>query len=79
MPDLQEGLGVKNMPDLVRKETHGIFETENPTKYQIRKYKRHEKELDDNCNATFMYVCNDLMSRITKNYSGEKGRGQINR
>ena len=44
MHDVQEGLRVK-------------FETENLTKDQIRKYKRREKELDHNCNATFVYVC----------------------
>ena len=31
MIDVQEGLGVKNISDLVRKEIHGIFETKNPT------------------------------------------------
>ena len=75
MHNVKEGLGVKNMFDLVRKEIYGIFETKNPTKVQIRKYKRFEKELDDNCNATFVYVCSDLMSRIMKNYRREKRRG----
>ena len=68
MYDVQEGIGVKNMSDLVRKEIRGIFRTKNPTKDQIRKYKRHEKELDHNSTATFMYVRSDLMSRIIKNY-----------
>ena len=27
MNDIQKGLGIKNMSDLVRKELHGIFET----------------------------------------------------
>ena len=40
--DVQNGLGVKNMFDLVRKEIHGIFDTKNPTKDQVKKYKRHE-------------------------------------
>ena len=43
MYDVQEGIGVKNMSDLVRKEIRGIFRTKNPTKDQIRKYKRLEK------------------------------------
>ena len=76
MHDMQEGLGVKNMSDLVRKEIHGISETKNRTKDQIRKCKIREKELDDNCNATFMYVRSDLMSRIIKNFRGEKRRGE---
>ena len=33
MNDFQNGLGVKNTSDVVRKEIHGIFETKNPTKY----------------------------------------------
>ena len=44
MFDVQEGIGVKNIIDLVRKEIRGVFRTKNPTKDQIRKYKRREKE-----------------------------------
>ena len=67
MYDTQEGTGVKNMSDLVRKEIWGIFRTKNPTKDQIRKYKRREKKLDHNSTATVVYVHSDLMSRIKKN------------
>ena len=56
----------------MRKEIRGIFRTKNPTKDQIRKYKRREKELDHNSAATFVYVRSDLMSRIIKNCRGEK-------
>ena len=66
MYDVQEEIGVKNMPDLVRKETQSIFRTKNPTKDQIRKNKRLEKELDHNSTATFVYVRSDLMSKIIK-------------
>ena len=65
--DIQEGIGVKNMSDLVRKEIRGIFRSKNPIKDQIKKYKRREKELDHNSTATFVYVRSDLVSRITKN------------
>ena len=54
------------MSELVRKEIHDIFETTNPTKDQIGKHERCGKELSDKCNATFVYVCSDLMSRIIK-------------
>ena len=64
------------MSDLVKKEIHGIFETKNPTEDQIRKYKRREKELDNNCNATFVYVRTDLVSRMITNCKGEKRRGK---
>ena len=70
--DIQEGIGVKNMSDLVRKEIRGTFRTKNPTKDQTRKYKRREKELNPNSTATFVYVRNDIMSRIIKNWRGEK-------
>ena len=77
--DIQEGIGVKNMSDLVRKEIRGIFRTKNPTKDQIRKYKRREKELDHNSAATFVYVRSDLMSRIIKNCQWKKKRQQKNK
>ena len=32
MHDVQEGICVKTMSDLVRKEIQGIFRTKNPTK-----------------------------------------------
>ena len=38
-------LGVQNMPNLMRKEIQGIFETKNPTKDQIRKYKKNWKRI----------------------------------
>ena len=60
------------MSDLMRKEIWGIFRTKNPTKDQIRKYKRREKELDHNYTATFVYVRRDLMSKKIKNCRGEK-------
>ena len=72
MNDVQNVLGVKNMSDLVRKGTLGIFETKNPTKDEAKKYKRRENELDNNSNATFVYVRRDLMSRIIKNCRGKK-------
>ena len=37
MIDVQIELGLKNMPDLVKKEICGIFETKNPEKEQTKK------------------------------------------
>ena len=74
MCDVQKGIGVKNMSDLMRKEVWGILRSKNPTKDQIRKYKRREKELDHNSTATFVYVRFDLMSKTIKNCRGEKKR-----
>ena len=31
MIDVQNGLGIKNVSDIVRKELQGIYETKNPT------------------------------------------------
>ena len=62
MFDVQEGIGAKNISDLIRKEIRGIFRTKNPVKDQIRKYKRREKQLDHNSTATFVCVRSDLMS-----------------
>ena len=38
--DVQNGLGIQNISDLVRKNIQGICETRNPTEEQVRKYKR---------------------------------------
>ena len=42
--------------DLLRKKIWGIYETDNPTKEQIEKYKRCEKELDNDSNSDFRYA-----------------------
>ena len=73
---VQKGISVKNMSDLMRNEIYGIFETKNPTKEQIRKYKRSGKELDKKFKSRFKYVCNGLMSRIIKNCRGKRKRGE---
>ena len=46
MNDIQSGLDIKNISDLVRKEILGRCDTEHPTKEQIKKYKRSESEID---------------------------------
>ena len=63
MIDMQKGLGLKNMPDLVKKEICGTFETKNPTEEQKKKYIRTESEItikaaDD---SKFKYARSDLM------------------
>ena len=45
MKNLQDGLGVKNMSDLILKEICGIYETKNLTKEQMKKYKMTEREI----------------------------------
>ena len=43
--NVHNGLGVKNMSDLILKEISGIYKTKNLTKEQIRKYKMTEREI----------------------------------
>ena len=74
MIDIQNGLGLKNMSDLVRKEIHGIFSTDKPTSKQIKKYKRSLQELNK-CpmdDSKIKYVCSDLIEKIVKNFKGVK-------
>ena len=44
MKDVKEGLGVKNMSDLVLKEICGVYKKKNLTKEEIMCYKMTEKE-----------------------------------
>ena len=44
MIDVQKRLGLKNMPDLVRKEVCRIFKINNPTEEQKKRYIRPESE-----------------------------------
>ena len=68
MIDVQKGLGLKNMPDLVKKEICSIFETKNSTKEQKKKYIRTESEItkkpaDD---SKYKYARSDIMEKIIK-------------
>ena len=58
------------MSHLVRKEVNGIFETKDPTKDQIRKYKIPGKEWfsDD----VYTYARSDFILKIIKNCIGSK-------
>ena len=54
MKDVERELDVENIYDLVDKEIKDKFETNYPTKQQIKKYKRHGSELIEN--EKFMYA-----------------------
>ena len=41
MIDVQNGLGLKTITDLLRKKMHGIFETKNITKEQKKDKERN--------------------------------------
>ena len=90
MKNVQDGLGVKNMTDLILKEIYFIYETKNLTKDQIQKYKMNEREIfekydnlsKDELNTKSIknvYVKNDLKSTVIKRCRGEKKRRKKNR
>ena len=62
------------MYDLVRKELHGTFETNNPTKEQIKRYKLSLREITNKSmdHSKSKYVRSDLMEQIIKNCRGVK-------
>ena len=80
------GMGVKNISDLLLKKIYGICETKSPTKEQINEYKMTEKEIyeksgnlsEDELNTKSnknIYVRNVVMTTIIKPCRGEKKRG----
>ena len=85
MKDVESGMGVKNISDLVLEEIYGICETENLTKKQAHEYKMtkrqiykkftnlSEKELSTKNNKK-TYVRNDVMATIIKWCREEKTR-----
>ena len=44
MKNVEDGLGVQNISDLVLKEIYGIYKTKSLTIEQIKKYKMNERE-----------------------------------
>ena len=66
MRDVQ---GLKNIPDLVRKEMQSTFESKNFTEEQKREYIRTEREISKipTDNAQIKYARSDLMKEIIKN------------
>ena len=46
MKDIRDGLGVKNISDLVLKEIYGIYEKKQLTKEQIKNFKMKNDELN---------------------------------
>ena len=80
--DIGDGLGVKNISDLVLKEIYGIYE-KKLTKEEIKNYKMTEREIfekfdnlsNDELNtmsSKFVYVKYNFMTNIIKHCRGEK-------
>ena len=83
MKDIQNGLGIQNISDLVLKEIYCIYETKSLTKEQIKRYKMTKWEIferfdnlsEDKLNAKNnkeVYAKNDVMTTIIKRCRGEK-------
>ena len=89
MKDLQGGLGVENISDLVLKELYSIYKIKNPTKEQIKKYKMAEREIFEKYNLNGneqktknkeVYAKNYVMATVIKCCRGEKrGKRKIDR
>ena len=82
--DVANGLNVKNISDLVLKETYGTYEKRKLTKEHIKCYKMTEREIYekfDNLNELNtksnknVYVKSNIMTNIIKHCRGEKKRG----
>ena len=74
---MQKRLGLKNMPDLVKKEIRGIFETKNPT--DDSKYKYAHSDLMENIikNCRRVKNCNDGIIRMKKEEQRENFRSLL--
>ena len=74
MIDVQNGLSVKSISDLLTKEMQGEFETKRLTKDQKRIYKRTEYNLtkDEKDNNKDKNARSDLMGKVIKNCRGTK-------
>ena len=86
MKNVGDGLGVKNISDLVLKEIYGIYEKKELTKEETKCYKMTEREIykkfdnlsKDELNTKSnksVYVKNIIMTNIIKHCRGEKKRG----
>ena len=71
---VQFGLNIKNIPDLVRREICGIFETKDLTEEQRKKYIKSQHQITKipRDNKKYKYARSDIMEKIIKNYMGVK-------
>ena len=69
MKEVQNGLDVKCISDLLRKKMCGIFGTKNLTREQKTKYIRSEYQISKIIidNKKNKYARNDIMEKIIKN------------
>ena len=82
---MHNGLGGKNMSDVILEETYGRYRRKNLTNEKIKKCKMTEREIfekyanlsEDELNTKSnknVYVRNDVMTTVIKRYRGDKKR-----
>ena len=78
---MQNGLGLKCMRGLIRREICGIYVTDNLIKEQRRKYMSSEFEIiKDFGDKESKYARNDIMEKVIKNCRGvKKSNGGLNK
>ena len=90
MKDIQNGLGVQNISDLILKEIYGIYKTKSLKKEQIKIYKMTKREIfekfddlsEDELNAKNnkeVYTKDNVMATVIKRCRGENKRRNKNR
>ena len=83
--NVHNGLGGKNMSDVILEETYGRYRRKNLTNEKIKKWKMTEREIfekyanlsEDELNTKSnknVYVRNDVMTTVIKRYRGDKKR-----
>ena len=74
MIDVQKGLDIQNISDLVRRDIQAIYETKNLQKKKKKLYKRTEQEISKKSadDSKIKYVRSDLLGKIIKNCRGVK-------
>ena len=88
MKNVHNGLGIKNMSDLILKQINGWYETKILTNETIKKWKLTEREIFrkyDNLSENELntksnkkvYVRNDIMTFVIKHCRGKKARREI--
>ena len=78
MKDAQDGLGIKNICDSLRREIQGIFETKKLTKEQKKEYVRSRNQTNkDLKNSQYTYAKNDIAEKVIKNCRSVKGNNKL--
>ena len=74
MGDVEKGLSVKSLSDLVRKEIIGILGVHKRCDKDFKEYKRSLQEITQNMYDSIRdkYIRNDIAEKIIKNCRGVK-------